>query len=137
MSRERGRYAALAVMAVLAVLVFAGCGSDFNDDPKPPVPLEATIEISPTQVDVEPRGFGAGLVNFVIANNSDAEAAVVLRGPVDQTSSPVPAAGNGIFRVEMKTGDYAIAVVSHPLIKLARLTVGAERPPSNNVLQLP
>lgn len=137
MSRDRGRYAALAVMAALAVVVFAGCGSDFKNDPKPPVTLEATIAISPKQVDVEPRDFGAGLVNFVIANNSDSEAVVALRGPIDQTSSPVPAAGNGIFRVDMRTGDYLIAVVGQPLIKTTRFAVGPERPPSNNVLQLP
>lgn len=137
MSRERGRRAAIAASAAVAVLAFAGCGDDFNNDPKPPFPLEATIAISPERVDVAPRGFGAGLVNFVIANNSDEEAVVAIEGPVDQTSSQVPAAGNGMFRVEMKTGDYAISVNGHPLIKPVRLTVGPERPPSNNDLELP
>lgn len=138
MSRERGRYAALTVTAVFAVLVFAGCGrDDFNNDPKPPVALEATIEISPERVDVSPRGFGAGLVNFVIANNSDAEAVMAIKGPVDRTSAPVPAAGNGVFRVDMTTGDYEISVDGHALIKPVRLAVGPERPPSNNDLQLP
>lgn len=138
MSRERGTGVALAFMAALAAVAFAGCGrDDFNGDPKPPAPLEATIAISPEQVEVSPRGFGAGLVNFVIANNSDQRAAVTISGPVDQTSSPIPVNANGVLRVEMKTGDYRVSVDGREPIKPARFTVGPERPPSNNDLLLP
>jgi hypothetical protein len=135
MSRRRGTGAALAFVVLLAL---AGCGrDDFKNDPKPPVPLEATIEITDRAVDISPAGFGAGLVNFVIANNSGADAAVAINGPTEDTTSPIPSNGNGVFKVETRPGDYRLSVAGNPKIKPVTVTVGPEREPSNNDLLLP
>ena len=59
----------LAAVAVMAALVVTGCGrDDFNNDPRPPVPAEVSVKIARDGVAVSPREFGAGLVNFTIAN---------------------------------------------------------------------
>ncbi|MFN2613170.1 MAG: hypothetical protein ABR536_07365 [Solirubrobacterales bacterium] len=138
MSRVRGSGVVFAFLGLLAVAAFTGCGrDDFNNDPKPPVPLEATIEISPAKVEISPSGFGAGLVNFVIANNSGADAALAIKGPVDETSSPIPSNGNGIIKVAMKTGEYEIGVDGQERIKPTRINVGPDREASNNDLLLP
>lgn len=137
MARRRG-IAASCIAGLLALLVLAGCGrDDFKNEPKPAVPLEATIEISADNIDISPSGFGAGLVNFVIANNSGEEAALAIKGPVDETTSPIPSNGNGIFKVEMKTGDYQLSVDGREMVEPTRITVGPDREPSNNDLLLP
>ena len=136
MARRR----ALAAFAVLgaAVLPIAGCGGgDFKNDPRPPIPLEVTVEVNDEAVQVAPSSFGAGLVNFVIANTSRRPAVFALRGPVDGRSDPIPARGNAVFKIEMKSGTYVAAVLHRELIKTTRLEVGPERESAQNDLLLP
>lgn len=137
MSPRRGA-AAIAVVAVLALTGLAGCGNDdFENKPKPAIPVEATIEITTDRIDVSPLSFGAGLVTFVIANNSTTEAALEIEGPVDETSSPIPGNGNGVFKIDMKSGNYTLTVPGNEQVRPTELKVGPPRPPSNNDLLQP
>jgi hypothetical protein len=136
MSPRRG--AALTVTALLVLVVLSGCGrDDFKNDPKPPVPIPATIEVSDQKIDISPTALGAGLVNFIVANNSGKEAALKIDGPVDETSSPIPSNGNGVLKVNMDKGHYKLSIEGANKIAPAELVVGAEREPSNNDLLLP
>jgi hypothetical protein len=137
MSPRRGT--ALASVAALLVLIpVAGCGrDDFENKPKPAVPLEATIQISADKIDVSPDTFGAGIVTFVIANNSEQNAALTIKGPVTATSSPIPSNANGVFKIEMKSGDYQLSVDGNEDILPAQVDVGAPRESSNNELLQP
>jgi hypothetical protein len=136
MSPRRG--AALTVAALLVLVVLGGCGrDDFKNDPKPAVPLDATIEVSDKKIDISPTAFGAGLVNFIVANNSGKEAALKIDGPVDETSSPIPSNGNGVLKVNMEKGHYKLSIEGSDGITPAEIQVGAEREPSNNDLLLP
>jgi hypothetical protein len=135
MSRWRGTGVLLAVVALVAL---GGCGrDDFPNDPRPPVPLEATVEITDSAVQVSPSSFGAGLVNFTIANNSSDSAVFALTGRTDATSEPIPANGNTTFKVPMETGTYEAGVYRKNSIKRARIEVGGERPSAQNDLLLP
>jgi hypothetical protein len=135
MSRWRGTGVLLAVVALLAL---GGCGrDDFKNDPRPPVPLEATVEITDSKVQVSPASFGAGLVNFTIANNSSGDAVFALTGKTDATSEPIPANGNTTFKVPMQTGTYEAGVYRKDSIKKARIAVGGERASAQNDLLLP
>ena len=135
MSRWRGTGVVLAGVALLAL---TGCGrDDFANDPRPPVPLEATVEITDAKVQISPTSFGAGLVNFTIANNSSDSAVFTLDGRNDETSEPIPANGNTTFKVPMETGTYVAGVYRKDSIKKATLKVGAERPSAQNELLLP
>jgi hypothetical protein len=135
MSRWRGTGVLLAVVALVAL---GGCGrSDFKNDPRPPVPLEVTVEITDSVVQVSPSSFGAGLVNFTIANNSSDSAVFSITGKANATSEPIPANGNTTFKVPLATGTYAAGVYRKASIKPTKIEVGAERPSAQNDLLLP
>jgi hypothetical protein len=125
--------------AVLTVLAFAfsGCGrKDFKNDPRPPVPAEVTVKIAKDGVAVSPKEFGAGLVNFTVANLTDQTGSLAIHGPVNAESPPIPPAGALTFKVEMKTGRYE-ASVNGIAVNPFGFTVGAERPSGQNDLLLP
>src|SRR6266545_7591434 len=97
---RRGREL-LAAAVALAALVVAGCGrDDFNNDPRPPVPAEVSVKIAPDGVAVSPKVFGAGLVNFTIANLTNTPGSLVIDGPTKTHSSQVTAAGTGSLKVQ-------------------------------------
>ena len=60
-------------------MAIAGCGrDDFENDPRPPLPAEVSIELGQKEVVVSPAEFGAGLVNFTIANLGRTEASIAI-----------------------------------------------------------
>jgi hypothetical protein len=136
MLRRRGR--ALAAVAAFAIaLVAAGCGrDDFENEPRPPVPAEITVKIGAGEVVVSPKQFGAGLVNFQIANLDDAPATLSIQGPTEAESEEIPARGNNSLRTELETGTYeasADGVEATPF----SFEVGPERESGQNDLLLP
>src|SRR5262245_20184992 len=136
MLRRRGRALPFAA-AVLTALFVAGCGqSDFKNDPRPPVPAEVSVKIAKDGVGVSPREFGAGLVNFTIANLTTVPGTLSIQGPVDADSSEIPPAGTATIRLDMKTGSYQ-ASVNGIGTRPFRFTVGPERPSGQNDLLLP
>jgi hypothetical protein len=136
MLRRRGR--ALLVLAVpLAAVAVAGCGSkDFKDDPPPPVPAEVTVKIASDGVGVSPKVFGAGLVNFTIANLTNQTGSLAIHGPVNADSDSLAPAGTDILKVDLKSGSYE-ASVDGIAVRPFNFTVGPERPSSQNELLLP
>jgi hypothetical protein len=136
MLRERGRALVFAA-ALVTALVVAGCGrDDFKNDPRPPIPAEISVKIAKDGVGVSPKEFGAGLVDFTIANLTTEPGTLAIHGPVDASSSEIPPAGTGTVRVEMKTGSYE-ASVSGVSARPFSFTVGPERPSGQNDLLLP
>ena len=136
MSRRRGR--ALVALAVgLAALAIAACGrDDFENEPRPPVPVEITVKIGDGEVVVSPKEFGAGLVNFEIANLDDTAATLAIEGPTEAVSEEIPARGNNSLRTELETGSYeasADGVEATPF----SFEVGPERESGQNDLLLP
>jgi len=127
----------LALSLGLAALIVAGCGrDDFANDPRPPVPAEITVKIGDGAVTVSPSEFGAGLVNFTIANFEDSPAVLQIEGPTDAVSDEIPANGNFQLKTEVKTGEYeasAEGVEAQPF----KFTVGEERESGQNDLLLP
>ena len=116
----------------------AGCGrDDFKNDPRPPTPLEVTVEMTDKAVQVAPANFGAGLVNFVIANTSDNDAVFEIKGPVDERSSTIPARGNTVFKVQLKQGSYEASAHDSDTVEPAQIEVGPERASAQNDLLLP
>src|SRR4051794_41635910 len=136
MLRRRGRALPLAI-ALVTALVVAGCGrNDFKNDPRPAIPAEISVKIAKDGVGVSPKEFGAGLVNFTIANLTTEPGTLAIHGPVDVNSSEIPPAGTDTVKVEMKTGSYE-ASVSGVSARPFSFTVGPERPSGQNDLLLP
>jgi hypothetical protein len=138
MLRRRGRATVLAVIAALVVvLAAAGCGrNDFKNDPRPPVPAEVAVKIANDGVGVSPKTFGAGLVNFTVANLTNQTGSLAIHGPVSASTDKIPAGGTGSVKVEMTTGSYE-ASVDGIALRPFRFTVGPERPSGQNDLLLP
>jgi hypothetical protein len=94
------------------------------------------VKIARDGVAVSPKEFGAGLVNFTIANLTTQPGTLAISGPVDADSSEIPPAGTDTVKVDMKTGSYE-ATVSGVAARPFSFTVGPERPTGQNDLLLP
>jgi hypothetical protein len=118
-------------------LAVAGCGrNDFENNPRPPIPAEVSVKIARDGVAVSPREFGAGLVNFTVANLTDKPGSLAIHGPVNTNSDQIPPAGASTVKIDMKTGTYE-ASVDGIAVRPFRFTVGPERPSGQNDLLLP
>jgi hypothetical protein len=127
----------LFAAALVTALAVAGCGrDDFKNDARPPIPAEVSVKIAKDGVAVSPKEFGAGLVNFTIANLTTEPGTLAIHGPVDAGSSEIPPAGTDTIKVDMETGSYE-ASVSGLAVRPFSFTVGAERPSGQNDLLLP
>lgn len=116
----------------------AGCGrDDFENDPRPAVPAEITIRVSDKDVVVSPGAFGAGLVNFTIANLADEPAIVTVEGPTVAESGEVPPGGNTVLKAEMETGSYDVSVDGPSGVLPFQVEVGPDRPSGQDDLLLP
>src|SRR5829696_182284 len=136
MLRRRGQ-ALLVGSALLAALVVTGCGrDDFKNDPRPPVPAEVAVKIANSGVGISPKEFGAGLVNFTIANLTERPGTLAISGPVDADSDEIAPGAAETLKLQMKTGTYE-ASVSGIAVRPFNFTVGPERPSAKNDLLLP
>ena len=136
MLRRRGR-ALLLLATLLVALVVVGCGrNDFNNDPRPPIPAEVSVKISPQGVAVSPKEFGAGLVNFTVANLTNETGSLAIHGPATADSDQIGPGDATTVKVQMKTGDYE-ASVDGIALRPFNFTVGPERPSGQNDLLLP
>jgi hypothetical protein len=134
--RRRGR-ALIALAAGVAVLALAGCGrDDFENDPRPPTPAEVSVEVGDKGVVVSPGEFGAGLVNFTIANLSDAATTVTFEGPTEAESDEILPGGTAILKTEVETGDYEAAASGQDADPF-EFEVGPERESAQDDLLLP
>ena len=122
---------------LLVALVVAGCGrNDFNNDPRPPIPAEVSVKMSNSGVGVSPKEFGAGLVNFTIANLTNQAGSLAIHGPVSATSDVIAPGDAETLKVAMKTGSYE-ASTDGIAVRPFSFTVGPERPSGQNDLLLP
>ena len=134
-----------ASATLLAALALAGCGSesDYANDPRPPTPINISAAISPEKVTVSPAEFGAGPVTFLIANLTDDTQEVTVEtadlaseAGIKQTTSPINPQGTATLKVDVKEGEYVVRTKSNA-IREAHITVGAERPSSQDTLLQP
>ena len=134
---RRGRLGSLGVSALLLAVAVTGCGSsDFPNDPRPPTPIEVSAKVDSERVQVAPDRFGAGLVNFTIANLTTRPGTLTIQGPVDADSDQIPPSSAETLRVDMKTGSYEAGVDGFGARPFS-FTVGPERGSGQNDLLLP
>jgi hypothetical protein len=133
----RRRGIALLLSMGLAALVVAGCGrDDFENEPRPAVPAEITVEIGAGEVVVSPASFGAGLVNFTIANLTKTPTTLAIIGPTEAETDEIPAGANTILKAEMRSGEYE-ASADDAEVRPFSFTVGPDRESGQNDLLLP
>ena len=133
----------VAVVGCASALL-AGCGSDssYKNDPRPAAPIVVTASIGPDRVSVSPTKFGAGPINLVVTNQSDAsqrltiERSAVGEQPFQQQTSPINPHGTASLKADVTRGVYEVHVDGRA-IKAAKVTVGAPRASAQNDLLQP
>jgi hypothetical protein len=134
---RRGRALVLPVAALVVALAVAGCGrNDFKNDPRPPIPAEVSVKVARDGVVVSPNEFGAGLVNFTVANLTNQTGSLAIHGPVNADTDEIAPYDTQTIKVQMKSGSYE-ASVNGIALRPFNFTVGPERPSGQNQLLLP
>jgi hypothetical protein len=132
-----GRLAIATGVAAVA-LGAAGCGaSSFPNKPRAAAPIEVTASIGPKAVRVSPSRFGAGLVNFTVANLSSNPASFQLGGPTSADSGQIEPGAVTTVTEPVKTGTYKASAGGGSGLRASVFKVGPPRPSSQNKLLLP
>jgi hypothetical protein len=130
------RHALFAALAMSTALTLGACGSsDFANDPRPAAPIEVTARVASGQVEVSPDHFGAGLINFTIANLSKSPVRFTLSGPKDVATPPIQPGDPASLKLNLPQGNYQ-ATAGHAA-QTVPVKVGPERNSSANQLLQP
>ena len=139
--RIRGAAAVLAagVIGVLAV----GCGDkDFENKPRPPVPIELTGVIQEKKVTVSPNKVGAGPILITVSNQTKDAHTLTLEGrSVRERVGPINPLDTATIQKTLAPGSYEVragssVAVAHE-IRPASLVIGKQRKDSNDQLLQP
>jgi len=141
------RTAALLTAGTILLLA-VGCGDeDFANDPRPPVSISLTGVINNRGVTISPDKVGAGPIELTISNQTKAAHTITLEGEPPQGNrvrervGPVNPLDTATIQKTLRPGSYEVragsAAATPREIGLARLTVGRQRPDSNDRVLLP
>ncbi len=131
------------------VLALAGCGDDdFENKPRPPVPIELTGVIQAKKVTVSPNKEGAGPVQITISNQTDEAHTVTLESVTEGKSpgvrervGPIQPDDTATLQKTLAEGSYEVSAGSDRAtdteIAPAELTIGPPRKSSSDKLLLP
>jgi len=156
------RLATAVTGLVGAALLVTGCGeSRHANEQRPSGSTRISVTINREEVIVQPtevamgavrtqqipqnqshaqppiRGKGPLDVTFVIANQTEADAHLQIRGAEQARSGTIYAHSPGSYGVELPAGSYVISAAGVPGAEPARLTVGTYRASSQNDVLLP
>jgi hypothetical protein len=133
----------LATLAIAALIV-AGCGEeDFENRPRPPVPMELTGVIQDDKVTISPaKNIGAGPFVITISNQTDAAKVVTLEGgSITEKTDNIPPLETATIQRTLDPGSYEVRAGSERAVRKeiapAVLDIGEERENSNSDLLLP
>lgn len=133
----------LAPAGGLVALAFSGCGDAETraSAERPPAPINIGAAITNDAVIISPRRFGAGPVNLIIANQTQAAQQITFAsagrgGGFIQRTGPINPSGTATLRANVPTG-VAVVKVAGNGIKAATVRVGRPRPSAQNDLLQP
>ena len=133
----------LATFAIAALLV-AACGDDdFENKPRPAVPMELTGVIQDDEVTISPaKNIGAGPFVITISNQTDAAKVVTLEGgQITEKTDNIPPLETATIQRTLDPGKYEVRAGSQKAVRKeigpATLDIGKERKNSNSDLLLP
>jgi hypothetical protein len=133
----------VAILAAVAAVV-AGCGEeDFENKPRPPVPVELTGVIQEDKVTVSPaKNIGAGPFVITISNQTDAAHTLTLEGEsITEQVGPVQPLDTATIQRTLAPGSYEVRAGSKKAVPKkiapALLDIGKERKSSSSDLLLP
>ena len=145
MKTRRIRAGALPALCA-AGLALAGCGEDdFENEPRPPVPIQLTGVITEEKVTVSPNDVGAGPVVITVSNQTDASHTLTLEssdeGTIREQVGPINPLDTATLQRTLEPGSYTVSAGSEAAvpreISPATLTIGQERKSGSDELLLP
>ena len=141
------RIRAGAFPALCAVgLALAGCGEDdFENEPRPPTPVQLTGVIQEEKVTISPNELGAGPVVITVSNQTKASHTLTLEssdgGTIREQVGPINPLDTATLQRTLEPGQYTVSAGSDEAvpreIKPATLTIGEERKSGSDDLLLP
>jgi hypothetical protein len=136
---RRARHATFAVLGGLAALSLGGCGEeDFANEPaRASAAINVAARVDQREVVVSPNRFGAGLVNFTVANFADSPVTFTLSGPKDAATEEIPAGAAADLKIDLPQGSYEASAGEGASAKPDTVRVGPTRPGSENELLEP
>jgi hypothetical protein len=140
---RRTRAAALILSGVLLAGGIVACGEDdFENEPRPPVPVQLTGVITPERVTVSPNEVGAGPVVITISNQTDDAHSVMLEGEgLRERVGPINPEATAAIQKTLPRGEYTVTAGSDRAvareIRAATLVIGPERESGSDELLLP
>ena len=140
---RRTRAAALILSgAVLAAGVVACGEDDFENDPRPPVPLQLTGVITPERVTVSPNEVGAGPIEITVSNQTDKAHSLTLEGEgLRERVGPINPQATASIQKTLPPGRYTVKAGSEQAvtreISPATLVIGPKRDSASDELLLP
>jgi hypothetical protein len=147
--RRTPRRAAVAACAITAACALASCGDSdhkYANAERPPTPIVVSAAINDKTVVVSPHKFGAGPITLIISNQSSSSQQVTLEtdqqpgddGPGQKAiqTGPINPRETASVKGQVAEGTYALRVGGDG-VKPAKLTVGKQRPTSQNDLLQP
>jgi hypothetical protein len=137
----RGLWRHFVLLApALSALAATGCGGsdERTSNPRPPVPIEISIEIGEQRVSADPAKLGAGPVVLLASNQSSASHQLTIDGPrLRQSVGPINPQDTATLKVNVRPGEYTVAADGSAAVRPARLRVGPERTSAQNELLQP
>jgi hypothetical protein len=137
-----------ATLALVAIALLAGCGSDdsaeYGNKPRPPAPINVTAAIDSDRVRVSPPTFGSGPVVFIISNQSGAPQTVTFEtdeiggktGGIQRSTREIAARSTGELKVDPPEGTYMLSASADDITP-AEVEVGERRRSAQNDLLQP
>jgi hypothetical protein len=142
MRQTRMRRVTMASAAVVVALAGCGGGSDFKNEPRPPVPLQLTGVITKQKVTISPNKVGAGPVTITVSNQSGQSRTLTLDGNgIQESVGPINPLDTAKLQKTLKPGRYRVTAGSEAATKTAIrpavLVIGKERQSGSDKVLLP
>jgi len=130
----------IGILGVTAMAVSACGGSTgtFQNNPRPPEPINITGSINNVRVLISPTSFGAGPIDLRVTNAASQSVSLTVRsqrGQIIANLQSINPDTPGEVKFDIAPGTYVVTA-SQPGIQSAELRVGKERPSAaSDVLQ--
>jgi hypothetical protein len=131
---------------IVALVALAGCGGgdDFENKPRPPVPLQLTGVITKEKVTISPADVGAGPVVITVSNQTTRSHTLTLEGGpknIQERVGPINPLDTATIQKTLETGTYTVKAGSSQAVTReitpAELTIGPPRKSASDRVLLP
>jgi hypothetical protein len=139
----RGPFYGAAFLALIAIgATGCGSGSKFENNPRPPAPVQLTGVITEKGVTISPKRVGGGPVRLIISNQTqDAHTITLDGGNTTDTVGPINPLDTATLQQTLVQGRYQVKAGSSKAVeqelKPGKIEVGPPRKSSSSQVLLP